>query len=194
LDAAERAFTTHGVENTRVEDVAAEADVATGLLYRYFSSKEDLLDALMQRRADAFHERMRGRLEQLDTQQQPPAVLVAEGLRVWLEQVIADVAAGRWVTRTEAAPCARFRQQTREFVITRINAAVPGVDPAVASIVTAMLEAVAESAAEAWNQAGQPLDGDAVTELVSGFCLGGLERLAQVLGLDMTFEVQAQAT
>src|SRR5205085_457574 len=111
LDAAERAFTTHGVESTRVEDAAAQAEVATGLLYRYFSSKEDLLDALMRRRADVFHERMRGRLEQLDTQQQPPAVLVAEGLRVWLEQVIADVAAGRWVTRTEAAPCARFRQQ-----------------------------------------------------------------------------------
>lgn len=50
LDAAVRVFARKGFHASRVGDIAEEAGVAHGLLYHYFSSKDDVLDAI-------FHER-----------------------------------------------------------------------------------------------------------------------------------------
>ena len=49
LDAALRAFARRGYERTTVKDIAAEAQVASGLLYHYFPSKQALLQALFGR-------------------------------------------------------------------------------------------------------------------------------------------------
>lgn len=46
LDAAIRVFAHQGFHATRVADIADEADVAYGLVYHYFSSKENLLNEL----------------------------------------------------------------------------------------------------------------------------------------------------
>ena len=46
LDAAVRTFARNGYHATRVGDVAEEAGVAYGLVYHYFSSKEDLLETI----------------------------------------------------------------------------------------------------------------------------------------------------
>jgi AcrR family transcriptional regulator len=43
LDAAVRVFARRGYHGSRVGDIAEEAGVAHGLLYHYFSSKEDVL-------------------------------------------------------------------------------------------------------------------------------------------------------
>jgi AcrR family transcriptional regulator len=61
LDAAQRLFTRHGLAQTSVADIAAEAGVAKGSVYRYFDSKEALLSALK----DRFFERMMGRLTEV---------------------------------------------------------------------------------------------------------------------------------
>ncbi len=58
LDAAQRLFTRHGLAQTSVADIAAEAGVAKGSVYRYFESKEALLSALK----DRFFERMMQRV------------------------------------------------------------------------------------------------------------------------------------
>ncbi len=49
LDAAVAVFARNGYHTSRVADVAAEAGVAHGLVYHYFSSKEALLDAVFER-------------------------------------------------------------------------------------------------------------------------------------------------
>lgn len=49
MDAALRAFARDGYQGTSVRQIAAEAGVATGLLYHYFPSKEALLQALFER-------------------------------------------------------------------------------------------------------------------------------------------------
>ena len=49
LDAALRAFADHGYEGASVRDIAARAQVAPGLLYHYFPSKQALLLALFER-------------------------------------------------------------------------------------------------------------------------------------------------
>jgi TetR/AcrR family transcriptional regulator, fatty acid metabolism regulator protein len=46
LDAAVRVFASQGFHTCRVADIADEAGVAYGLVYHYFSSKEEVLDTL----------------------------------------------------------------------------------------------------------------------------------------------------
>jgi TetR/AcrR family fatty acid metabolism transcriptional regulator len=52
LDAAVRVFARQGFHGCRVSDIADEAGVAYGLVYHYFSSKEEVLDTLFLERWD----------------------------------------------------------------------------------------------------------------------------------------------
>lgn len=56
LDAALVMFAEQGFHGTSVPDVAKEAGVATGSIYRYFTSKEQLVNALYQQAKGAFLE------------------------------------------------------------------------------------------------------------------------------------------
>ena len=49
LDAAERSFTRAGFHRTTMQDVAAEAGMSPGNLYRYFPSKDALVAGLCER-------------------------------------------------------------------------------------------------------------------------------------------------
>ena len=50
LDGAIRVFARQGFHATRVSDIADEADVAYGLVYHYFQSKEKVLDEIFTER------------------------------------------------------------------------------------------------------------------------------------------------
>ena len=52
LDAAVRVFARRGFHTCRVSDIADEAGVAYGLVYHYFSSKEQMLDTVFLDRWD----------------------------------------------------------------------------------------------------------------------------------------------
>jgi TetR/AcrR family fatty acid metabolism transcriptional regulator len=52
LEAAVRVFARQGFHTCRVSDIADEAGVAYGLVYHYFSSKEEILDTLFLERWD----------------------------------------------------------------------------------------------------------------------------------------------
>ena len=49
LDVAERLFCTKGVDNTSTNDILTEIGIARGTLYYHFKSKEDILDAMIER-------------------------------------------------------------------------------------------------------------------------------------------------
>lgn len=49
LDVSERLFCTNGYDNTSTNDILAEIGIARGTLYYYFSSKEEILDAIIDR-------------------------------------------------------------------------------------------------------------------------------------------------
>ena len=49
LDAAEACFTRSGFHRTTMQDVAGEAGMVPGNLYRYFASKDALILALIER-------------------------------------------------------------------------------------------------------------------------------------------------
>ena len=49
LDVAERLFGTKGFDNTSTSDILNEVGIARGTLYYHFKSKEDILDAMIDR-------------------------------------------------------------------------------------------------------------------------------------------------
>ncbi|WP_320670073.1 TetR/AcrR family transcriptional regulator [Patulibacter defluvii] len=54
LDAAERAFRVDGYRGTKVEEIAAAADVAVGSIYSHFGNKDGLYHALAERSVELF--------------------------------------------------------------------------------------------------------------------------------------------
>jgi len=67
LDAAREAFARAGFEGTSVADIARGAGVSDGLVYRYFASKRDLLNAVL----TAFYERTMVDLEGIAAREAP---------------------------------------------------------------------------------------------------------------------------
>src|SRR5207248_6658178 len=66
LDVAARLFASRRFHEVRMEDIAAEADVGKGTLYRYFKDKDDLYLALLSRAAGQLIERVRAALDRDD--------------------------------------------------------------------------------------------------------------------------------
>lgn len=54
LEAARSIFETKGFLNTTLQDVAKEAEISVGLIYRYFQSKEDIFASLALKGAEKF--------------------------------------------------------------------------------------------------------------------------------------------
>ncbi|MBI1860637.1 MAG: TetR/AcrR family transcriptional regulator [Deltaproteobacteria bacterium] len=54
LEAARSVFETKGFLNTTLADVAKEAEISVGLIYRYFQSKEDIFASLALKGAEQF--------------------------------------------------------------------------------------------------------------------------------------------
>lgn len=54
LDAAEPLFSANGYRKTTISDIAQELGVAQGMLYYYFKSKDEILEALINRGLSAF--------------------------------------------------------------------------------------------------------------------------------------------
>jgi AcrR family transcriptional regulator len=84
LDAAVRVFARKGFHASRVGDIAEEAGVAHGLLYHYFKSKDQVLEAV-------FHENwsiLLARIESVEESAEPSADqlrhIAAIVLRTWL--------------------------------------------------------------------------------------------------------------
>jgi AcrR family transcriptional regulator len=63
LDAAARLFGVRRFHEVRMEDIAAEAAVGKGTLYRYFSDKEELYLVLVERAAQQLHDRVHAQVE-----------------------------------------------------------------------------------------------------------------------------------
>src|SRR5437868_5311103 len=68
LDAAVRVFARQGFHTCRVADIADAAGVAYGLVYHYFSSKDEILDTLFLERWDL----MLGAIADADARQPSP--------------------------------------------------------------------------------------------------------------------------
>lgn len=93
LDGATRCFARNGFHATSMQDVLREADLSAGAVYRYFSSKEELIGAIVTEVLDnvreAFEEAVR------EGPPAPPDVLVGEVLgRVLRGEYVRGVGTG----------------------------------------------------------------------------------------------------
>jgi AcrR family transcriptional regulator len=77
LIAATRLFGSHRFHEVRMDDIAAEAEVGKGTLYRYFADKEELYRAMLVRSSGCFLRRMEAIVEGEGTPRQRLEALVA---------------------------------------------------------------------------------------------------------------------
>ena len=77
--AAQRLFVRKGVEGARMEEIAAEAGLSAGAIYRYYPSKEALLQAVLAQHI----EHNQALFTDGPAQESPLALLLAKGRLVW---------------------------------------------------------------------------------------------------------------
>jgi AcrR family transcriptional regulator len=98
-DAAQRLFVRKGVEGARMEEIAAEAGLSAGAIYRYFPSKEHLLRAVIAGHVShneaLFHDASEGEAT-------PLSLLLAKGRLVW-EQLGTDEGREHCIVGMESA-------------------------------------------------------------------------------------------
>jgi len=86
LDAAVRVFARRGYHTSRVGDIAEDAGIAHGLLYHYFSSKEEVLETIFRENWGLLIARFRG-IEESDEPAEEQLVGIAKVLlRTWSVQ------------------------------------------------------------------------------------------------------------
>ena len=64
VEAAEKLFKENGIVDTTINSIVKEMDVAKGLFYYYFNSKEDVIDAISNKYNEAFNDMMRYAMDQ----------------------------------------------------------------------------------------------------------------------------------
>jgi TetR/AcrR family fatty acid metabolism transcriptional regulator len=83
LDAAARVFARKGFHTSRVGDIAEEAGVAHGLLYHYFSSKDEVLETIFRENWSVLVERLRAVEESGEPAREQLRHVSAILLRTW---------------------------------------------------------------------------------------------------------------
>lgn len=66
VDAAEKLFRENGIVDTTISSIVKEMDVAKGLFYYYFKSKDDVIDAISEKYNEVFNEMMSAAMDQQD--------------------------------------------------------------------------------------------------------------------------------
>ncbi|MEO1404036.1 MAG: TetR/AcrR family transcriptional regulator [Cyanobacteria bacterium J06635_1] len=84
LEVAGNLFYQHGIHAVGVDRVIAEAGIAKTSLYRYFSSKDELVKAYLQQRDERFWRELENALA--DCTNQPQAQLI--GMIDWIAQLL----------------------------------------------------------------------------------------------------------
>jgi AcrR family transcriptional regulator len=91
-------FEKRGFDTVRVEEIAAEAQISTRTFYRYFPTKEDVLQVRIRRRGEA----LRAALAKRPSEEQP-----LHSLRIAVQDVVSDedpVLLKSWIAVIAATP------------------------------------------------------------------------------------------
>lgn len=117
LEGAKRVMAGKGVEGTTIAEIAAAADVAPGTFYNYFTTREEILDAVAADLVDEFRRVMNAILRTVDD----PAERIAIAIRLFLLRVGDDPLWG-WFMARYGPSLPILRDQTREIIRERIVA------------------------------------------------------------------------
>lgn len=173
LDAAAEVFGEKGFEATRMEDVARAADIAKGLLYKHFASKDALFEALVDRRGAVYVVELR-RLLAATNVTDSPLEATREGLTLWLRQFSSDPGTFQLTDPGSHRAYDRLRDRMRAVIADAIRTAVPTIDPGDAWLVAASVQGAAEAVAVAWRGRRDEISEQQARDVLSTFCWGGL--------------------
>jgi TetR/AcrR family transcriptional regulator, fatty acid metabolism regulator protein len=101
LDAAARVFARKGFHTSRVGDIAEEAGVAHGLLYHYFSSKDEVLETIFREHWTTLLERVHEAEETGDDPIEQLRGIAAAMFEGWLNEPDVVRVVVREIARTE---------------------------------------------------------------------------------------------
>lgn len=110
LDAAIRVFAREGPDAARIDDIIAEAQVARGTFYNYFTTRDEILLAVAEDISDRLIHRMAARRAHPD-----PAERVGAAIRSFIRLAADDPNAG-WVIVRTALLAAPIGERMREGV------------------------------------------------------------------------------
>lgn len=176
LGAASVVFGRLGFEGTRMDDVAHEAGIAKGLLYKHFPSKDALFRALVDQQGRTYAATLRSALEEQGVAQDPGAALRA-GLGFWL-RMLGD----ERVNFTLSDPGVHdayggLRRALRDVIADAVRAVAADAPEPFPELVAALVQGSAESLGLAWREHADEVDEDTALNLLTEFCRGGLARL-----------------
>lgn len=77
METALKLFSTHGYHKTSISKIAGEAGIATGLVYNYFSSKEELLEEIIKEALDDFNRLLKTKTKGLQQDNDPAGMIEA---------------------------------------------------------------------------------------------------------------------
>jgi AcrR family transcriptional regulator len=98
LDAARRCFVRNGFHATSMQDVLAEANLSAGAVYRYFRSKEDIVEAIA---TEALAELTAAFEAMFDPDAPPPLEEVLGGILATLQRLAATQDLARVIIQVE---------------------------------------------------------------------------------------------
>jgi AcrR family transcriptional regulator len=120
LEAAARLFGSQRFHEVRMEDIAAEAAVGKGTLYRYFSDKEELYAALLERASHQFMSRLEEALEGAGGPLERLKLVAATSLAFFEDQPHVSDLIQRAETHTDPSrllPWQQVRNRTHQLVL-----------------------------------------------------------------------------
>jgi len=94
-DAAVRLFTEKGTTSLTISELAQEANVARGTLYRNIGSVEDLFNRIVGELSDEMHHRVSATFTDIDD----PAARLATGVRLWVRFAHENPTLGRFAVK-----------------------------------------------------------------------------------------------
>lgn len=103
LDAAERLFATQGLDAVSVRDITEDAGANTAAIHYHFGSKQDLIEAILERRAGVLGERRSQLLDELESSGEVELSKVVRAMIVPTAELAADGAGGQYYVAFLAA-------------------------------------------------------------------------------------------
>jgi AcrR family transcriptional regulator len=176
LDVATEVFGRLGFESTRMDDVAKAAGIAKGLLYKHFSSKDALFQALIDRQGEAYAGELRHSLEDADVAADPFGAL-RDGLGFWLRKMGDDTATFNVTDPGVHHAYDGLRESLRAVIADSVRAAQPGVSAPYARLVAALIQGAAENLGLAWRDDPGAIGADEALDILAAFCWGGVTQL-----------------
>ena len=180
LDVATEVFGRLGFEATRMDDVAKAAGIAKGLLYKHFSSKDALFQALIDRQGEVYAGELRNSLAQADLGADPFGAM-REGLGFWLQKMGDETATFNLNDPGVHHGYDGLRSSLRAVIAESVRTAQPGVSEPHARLVAALIQGAAENLGLAWRDNPGDVGPDEALDILAGFCWGGV---TQLLGQD----------